>query len=144
MGHIRLARHADDRVADGTPFPGICPFHGDCLEGLASGPAIIARYGQSLSHLPPDHPGHDIIAYYLGQMVANMQSIFEPDRIILGGGVMGTPGLLPRIISAAEHLGSAYFSSTAADIVTVPGLGDQAGLLGALALAQAAECHDIR
>jgi fructokinase len=139
MGHIKLARHPDDVDEEGSLFPGVCPFHGACLEGLASGPSIIARYGQSLSHVPQDHPGHAIIAFYLGQMICNFQSIFEPDRIILGGGVMGTPGLLDRVIAEAEAQGSGYFVGQPAEIVTLPGLGDQAGLLGALALAQAAE-----
>jgi fructokinase len=139
MGHIKLARHADDVDAHGALFPGVCPFHGDCLEGLASGPAIMARYGQSLSDLPSDHPGQRIIAFYLGQMVCTLQSIFEPDRIVLGGGVMGAPGLLARVVAQAEAQGKGYFVGKPADIVTLPGLGDQAGLLGALALAQAAE-----
>ncbi len=139
MGHMRLARHTGDVMPDGTPFAGVCPFHGDCLEGMASGPAIMARYGQSLSELPADHPGHAIIAHYLGQMVVTLQSILEPDRIILGGGVMGTPGMLDRVVAEAERVGGGYFVGQPAEILTLPGLGDKAGLLGALALAQAAE-----
>jgi fructokinase len=130
MGHIRLPRHTDDMY-----FPGVCPFHGDCLEGLASGPAIIARWGASLSELPAEHPAHDIIAWYLAQMVMTMQAIFEPGRIVLGGGVMATPGLLDRIRAHAVQGGSAYFKSDAAAILALPGLGNNAGLLGALALA---------
>ncbi len=139
MGHMRMARHADDILPDGSPFAGVCPFHGDCLEGMASGPAIIARYGQSLSDLPAAHPGHGIIAHYLGQMVVTLQSILEPDRIILGGGVMGTPAMLERVAAEAARIGGGYFVGQPADILTLPGLGDKAGLLGALALAQAAE-----
>lgn len=130
MGHIRLPRHPDD-----TAFAGICPFHGDCLEGLASGPAITARWGQSLSDLPADHAAHGIIAYYLAQLVVSMQAIFEPGRIVMGGGVMATPGLIGRVQEEAERLGAVYFKSKAREIVTVPGLGDKSGLLGALALA---------
>lgn len=130
MGHIRPQRHPED-----TAFPGICPFHGDCLEGLASGPAIIARWGASLSELGEDHPGRRIIAWYLAQMVCTLQSIMEPGRIIIGGGVTGAPGLLDLIRTAAQELGSAYFRGNAADIVVAPGLGDKAGLLGGLALA---------
>jgi fructokinase len=133
MGHIRLPRHPDDR-----DFPGTCPFHGDCLEGLASGPAIIARWGQSLSHLDQSHPAHDIIALYIAQTVVTMQAIFSPGRIIFGGGVMGTPGLIDRVRQQAVTLGGGYFRGESADVVTLPGLGDQAGLLGALALAQSA------
>ena len=130
MGHIRLPRHPDD-----LGFAGVCPFHGDCLEGLASGPAIIARWGASLSELPSDHPGHAIIAYYLAQLVCTMQAIFQPGRIILGGGVMATPGLLDRLRDAAEVQGRGYFVGSAKDVVVAPALGDQAGLMGALALA---------
>jgi fructokinase len=130
MGHIRLPRHPNDLA-----FAGVCPFHGDCLEGLASGPAIIARWGASLSDLPGDHPGPDIIAWYLAQAVITMQAIFEPGRIIFGGGVMATPGLIAKVQSKAVALGSAYFKGRADEIVTLPALGDQAGLLGALALA---------
>ncbi len=133
MGHIRLPRHPDDHG-----FEGICPFHGDCLEGLASGPAIMARWGSSLSDLPAVHPAHEIVAFYLAQTVVTMQAIFEPGRVIFGGGVMATPGLLARIIDKAGALGSHYFKGEAANIVCLPALGDKAGLLGALALAQSA------
>jgi fructokinase len=130
MGHMRLARHPGD-----TGFAGVCPFHGDCLEGLASGPAIIARWGQSLSDLPMEHLGHAIIAHYIGQLTVNVQAIMEPGRIILGGGVMATPGLLERVRGEAVRLGAGYFNGDAAAVIVAPGLGERAGLLGALALA---------
>lgn len=130
MGHIRLSRHPKD-----LGFTGTCPFHGDCLEGLASGPAIIARWGKSLSDLPADHEAHEIIAYYLAQLIVSMQAVFEPGRISLGGGVMGTAGLIDLVQELAERLGAGYFSSSAKEIVALPGLGDRSGLLGALALA---------
>jgi fructokinase len=130
MGHIRPRRHGDDR-----DFPGVCPFHGDCLEGLASGPAILARWGASLSELPSDHPAHDIIAWYLAQLVTTLQAIMEPGRIILGGGVMGAPGLLARVHTQAAEQGASYFRGKAEDIIVSPGLGDRAGLIGGLALA---------
>lgn len=130
MGHIRLPRHPDD-----TRFAGVCPFHGDCLEGLASGPAIMARWGASLSDLPPEHQAHDIIAWYLAHMVVTLQSIMEPSCVILGGGVTGAPGLLGRIRAQAGILGSGYFRGQANEIIVQPGLGGKAGLLGGLALA---------
>ena len=133
MGHICLPRHPADR-----DFAGACPFHGDCLEGLASGPAIIARWGVSLSELPADHVAHDIIAFYLAQTVVTMQAILAPGRIILGGGVMASPGLIERVRVQAAALGAGYFAGDVAQIVTLPGLGDRAGLLGALALVQSA------
>jgi fructokinase len=132
MGHLRPARHPGD-----NNFAGICPFHSDCLEGLASGPAILARWGHSLSHLAADHPAHDIIAHYLAQTAVTMQSIFSPGKIIFGGGVMGTPGLLDNVRRQAVMLANGYFRGDPHDIITLPGLGDKAGLLGALALAQA-------
>jgi fructokinase len=130
MGHIRLPRHADD-----SGFAGACPFHGDCLEGLASGPAIIQRWGASLSKLGDDHPAHAIIAWYLGQAICTFQAIMEPARIVLGGGVMATPGLLDRVRQAAAKAGGGYFTGDPLDIVVAPGLGENTGLLGALAVA---------
>jgi fructokinase len=131
MGHIRPQRHPDDLA-----FAGICPFHGDCLEGLASGPAIKARWQASLSDLPADHPAHAIIAWYLAQMVVTLQSVMEPGRIILGGGVLGTPGLIERVRETATLLGKGYFRGNADEVIVSPALGDRAGLLGGLALAQ--------
>jgi fructokinase len=134
MGHIRLARHPLD-----LDFPGVCGFHGDCLEGMASGPAIMARWGASLSDLPADHEAHEIVACYLAQLVVAQQALLSPRRIIFGGGVMATPGLLQRVRDTAAILAADYFGVPAADydaLVIPPGLGDQAGLMGALALAQ--------
>lgn len=133
MGHICLPRHPDDLA-----FAGNCPFHGACLEGLASGPAIQARWGMSLSQLPVDHPAHNIIAFYIAQTVVTMQAIFAPGRIIFGGGVMGTQGLIDRVKQQAGTLGGGYFRGDPNEIIVPPGLGDKAGLLGALALAQLA------
>lgn len=135
MGHIRLPLHPADAASG---FAGVCPFHGTCLEGLASGPAVKARYGVSLSELPADHLGHEVVAWYLAQAVTTAQAMFEPGRIVLGGGVMGTPGLIERVRAEAERLGRGYFRGKAAEIVVLPGLGDRSGLLGALALAEAA------
>jgi fructokinase len=134
MGHIRPVRHPDDMA-----FAGCCPFHGDCLEGLASGPAIKARWGASLSELGADHPAHDIIAGYIAQMVVTLQSFMEPGRIILGGGVMGTPALLDRVRAQAKQKGAGYFRGDPEQIIVAPGLGDNAGLLGGLALAMDAQ-----
>ena len=133
MGHMSLPHHPDD-----MEFAGICPFHGACLEGLASGPAIKARWGMSLSQLSADHPAHDIIAFYIAQTVVTMQAVFAPGRIIFGGGVMGAPGLIDRVRRQAVTLGGRYFRGDPNEIVVLPGLGDKAGLLGALALAQSA------
>ncbi len=130
MGHIRLPRHPDD-----LGFAGACPFHGDCLEGLASGPAIIARWGVSLSELATDHLAHGIIAWYLGQAVCTFQAMLEPERIVIGGGVTATPGLLDRVRKEAVNAGAGYFTGEPADVIVAPGLGTGSGLMGALAIA---------
>jgi fructokinase len=133
MGHMRVPRHPDD-----AGFAGSCPFHGDCLEGLASGTAITKRWGAPLSDLPTGHLAHEIIAWTLAQAVVTVQALLAPGRVVLGGGVMHTPGLIGRVTEIAETLGADYFRGQARDIVALPGLGDRAGLMGALALAQGA------
>lgn len=134
MGHIPIGRHPDD-----MDFAGVCPVHGDCLEGMASGPAIAARWGGNLSELPPDHPGHAIIAWYLGQAVATWQGVLQPARIVLGGGVSAAPRLLDEVRAVAREAGAGFFAGDPADIVVAPGLGTDSGLLGALAVARQAE-----
>lgn len=129
MGHIRVPRHAQDHN-----YAGFCPFHGDCLEGLTAGPAIKGRWGVSLSELPSDHPADTIIAWYIGQAVCTFQAIMEPARIVLGGGVMHAPGILDKIRKTATELGAGYFVGDPQEVVVSPALGDNAGLLGALAL----------
>jgi fructokinase len=130
MGHIRVPRHRDD-----AQFAGVCPFHGDCLEGLASGPAVIARWGNSLSDLGEAHPGAAMIAWYLGQAVCTFQAVMDPARIVLGGGVMATPGLLGKVRAEAAAAGGGYFVGDSTEVVVAPGLGADSGLLGALAVA---------
>ena len=92
IGHIRVKKHATDHA-----FPGVCPFHGDCLEGLASGPAIHSRWGTSLSDLGTEHPALALEAFYLGQLAVNLILHHRPDVIIVGGGVSQTPMLLERM-----------------------------------------------
>ena len=133
MGHMRVPRHPLDR-----DFAGVCPFHGDCLEGLASGPAIIARWGQSLSQ-PGEQPARaDIIAWYLGQAACTFQAILEPARIVLGGGVMATPGLLDTVRGHARDAAAGYFVGNPEEVIVAPGLDTDSGLLGALAVALSA------
>jgi fructokinase len=132
MGHIRMPRHPDD-----LDFAGTCPFHCDCLEGLACGPAVIARWGKSLSELPEGHPGKRIIAWYIGRALATFQTVMEPARIVLGGGVTATEGLLDLIRAEALAANGGYTVGKIDELIVPPGLGDNAGLLGALALALA-------
>jgi fructokinase len=129
MGHIIPKRHVEDQ-----DFAGVCPFHGDCFEGLVSGPAIKARWGASLSELPADHPAHEIVAWYLGNLAMAVQLVLSPRRILFGGGVMATPGLIERVRSAAIRQSKDYVTM----IIDKPALGDQAGLIGGFALAEAA------
>lgn len=136
LGHIRPPR---DLARD--PFSGICPYHGACLEGLASGPAIKARWGVDLSALPPGGDAFDLEADYLAQLMLTLTLGFAPDRIICGGGVMKAPGMLERVREKTRALVGGYIEtpdSAAAAYVTSPALGDRAGIIGALALAERA------
>lgn len=130
MGHIFPRRHADDRE-----FEGICPHHGDCLEGLASGPAIKARWGASLSELPSDHLAHEIIASYLAQLAHSLIALTAVEIIVFGGGVMKTDGLTQRVAGRASKLGAEYFPGGPKHKIVSPSLGQNAGLAGALLLA---------
>jgi len=138
IGHIFPRRHPLD-----TEFKGTCPFHGDCLEGLAAGPAILARSGASLDRLPDGHPQWEIQADYLGQMCQALVLIVSPRRIIMGGGVMNQTRLLPMIHARLQHWLQGYIDrqdllGPAGSFIVAPGLGAQAGVLGALALGVAA------
>ena len=138
MGHILLHR---DPATD--PFPGNCPFHGHCFEGMAAGPALEKRWGRRAETLPPDHPAWDLEAHYIAQGLADLICVFSPQRIILGGGVMGQHQLYPKIRQETLRLLNGYVSAPAIlqDIekfIVPPGLGSKAGLSGAFALAMQA------
>jgi fructokinase len=135
MGHIRIP-HDRDR----DPFDGICPFHGDCLEGLASGPAIEARWQQRGQDLPRDHPAWPLEAHYLALGLMAIICTLSPQRVILGGGVMERAFLFPMIRSQVRDLLSGYIQAPAImdqmdAYIVPPGLGSRAGVLGAIALA---------
>ena len=144
MGHIRVPH---DRAAD--PFPGICPFHGDCLEGLACGPALEARWEQSPESLPDDHAAWPLEAHYLALALVNFICTLSPQRIILGGGVMKEPRLLPMIRERVQELLNGYVQAPEImeeieDFIVPPALGDHAGVLGAIALAARAAENQAR
>jgi len=141
IGHIIPRKHPKDLT-----FPGVCPFHGDCFEGVASGPAIAKRWGKPLSELPPDHEAHDIIGWYLGQLASTLTATCSPRKIIFGGGVLNTPGLLDRIRRSASTLARGYFTDNEAlkASICAPGLGADSGLAGALALAECAQDEQAR
>jgi len=133
MGHMRVTRHRADE------FAGICPFHGDCLEGLAAGPALQARWGAPANELPSDHPAWEIEADYLAQACQNLLMIAPPARIVLGGGVMHQEQLFPLVRSRlrellANYLDRDYLEGDLASLIVPPDLGDNAGLLGCVAL----------
>lgn len=133
VGHVYPRRHPEDR-----DFPGTCPSHGDCLEGLASGPAIMARWGMSLSQLPTDHPGHAIIADYIAQACHVLFASVAVEEVVVGGGVANTPGLVERVAQRARELDAGYLPGTARHRVIRPRLGSDAGITGAMMLAQRA------
>jgi fructokinase len=127
MGHIRIPH---DRARD--PFPGNCPYHGDCLEGLAAGPAIAERWGNEARLLPDGHPCWNLEAEYLALGAVNLACLLSPQRIVLGGGVMQREELLPRIRGRVSELLNGYLDPPE---IVPPGLGTRAGVFGALALA---------
>ena len=138
MGHIGVRRDSRDT------FPGVCPFHGDCLEGLASGPAIYQRWAGELAKLPPQHEAWSIIGAYLGQLAATMALMLSVERIICGGGVMANGLLLPHIRTAAAASLNGYLQplSQAGALdryITGPLLGGRAGIVGALLLAESVD-----
>ena len=136
MGHILLPH---DRQAD--PFPGICSYHGDCLEGLASGPALKARWNALAETFPPDHPAWALQAHYLALACVNFICTLSPQRIILGGGVMSQSHLFPLIRQGVQALLNAYLQTGAIlqqidAYIVPPVLSGRSGVLGALALAE--------
>jgi fructokinase len=136
MGHMQVPH---DRQRD--PFPGNCPYHGDCLEGLAAGPALEGRWGQRGETLPADHEAWQLEAHYLALGLVNVITIVSPQRIILGGGVMEQPGIFPLIHQEVQRLLNGYIQMPAItekidEYIVPPKLGGRAGVLGAIALAQ--------
>ena len=130
-GHFKPVRAPGD-----ADFPGVCPFHGDCLEGLASGPAIEKRWGKPADELPPDHPAWDIQAWYLAHAALTMCAVVSPERVIIGGGVSQADGLHRKITNQLREIAAGYFFQIDADpdFIAPPKLGQQAGIRGALML----------
>jgi len=133
FGHVPMRRHEEDQR-----FEGVCPFHGDCLEGLASVTAIRARWGEP-AELPANHPAWSITADYLAQACRILTLTLRLEKIILGGGLMLAPhllGLVRRAYDAqiADYLGAQSIPGAA--LIDTPRLGDDAGLIGALLLAR--------
>jgi len=142
MGHVRIPH---DFKRD--PFKGSCPYHGDCLEGLASGPAIEARTGRKGGDIQPSDPVWDLIAEYLAYALVNYIVVLSPQRLILGGGVMDQTQLFPKIRTRVHSLLNGYIHSPAIldhmdSYIVPPGLGNRAGVLGSIALAMEAAARE--
>ena len=135
LGHVRVPRLEGDTV------PSVCGFHGDCVEGLASGPALGARLGgRPIADLSADDPVWDPIAHTLAMLCHNLVCATGPHRIAIGGGVVsGQPHLLPRIDAALRASLNGYVTLPQGDYVVAPALGDLAGPLGSIALAAGAD-----
>ncbi|WP_054955929.1 ROK family protein [Paenibacillus dakarensis] len=137
MGHILVRRHPEDK------YEGTCPYHKDCLEGLAAGPSLGKRWGVAGADLTPDHPAWEMEAYYLAQALMNYVLILSPQRIVMGGGVMKQQQLFPLIHKKLQEMLAGYvphpsLNENIAEYIVSPKLGDNAGLCGALALAKLA------
>ena len=131
--------HILTRLYPGDTFQGVCPYHGNCLEGVAAGPAIQARWGVKADQLPANHEAWEIEAFYLGQAIASAVLLVSPKRIILGGGVMHQLQLFPLIREQVRRNLNGYVVASALaesieSYIVPPGLGDNAGLCGSLAL----------
>jgi len=138
IGHLYVPH---DRARD--PFPGSCPFHQDCLEGLAAGPALQARWGAPAGTLPPGHPAWDLEALYLAYGLWNLTVAMSPRRILIGGGVMQQRHLFPLIRTEFARIAQRYVSRPEVldgldQYIQPPALGARAGVLGTLVLASQA------
>jgi fructokinase len=140
LGHMRIPH---DRARDA--FDGVCPYHGDCLEGLASGEAIRRRWGAAGEELSADAGVWELESEYLALGLMNIVCTLSPQRIVLGGGVTKQPTLLPLIRRRLQELLAGYFNApelthpeAIGRYIVAPGLGDRAGVLGAIELARMA------
>jgi len=133
VGHIRVPRAAGD------DYPGSCPYHADCVEGMAAGPSVVARWGARLAELPDDHAAFRQVAHYLSHLVAHCVLFVSPGRVILGGGVMSNRVLYPMIREGVRDLLAGYLAvpqlqDGIESLIVAPALGDDAGVLGAIAM----------
>lgn len=134
-GHLAIPHNRQQ-----DPFPGICPYHGDCLEGLASGVAMQARWGQTAETLPDGHPGWELEAEYLALALINLIYAYSPLRIVLGGGVVQHAGLHAVVRRKTQELLNGYIQSPMVlenieEYIVPPSLGNRSGVLGAIAMA---------
>ena len=138
MGHTPLPH---DFVKD--PFTGTCPFHGDCFEGLAAGPAIEKRWGKKAENIPIGHPAWELEAHYIALALTSYIYTLSPQRIVIGGGVAQQETILPLVRQKVQGLLNGYVQSphiiqSIDDYIVPPSLGNRSGVLGAIALAEQA------
>lgn len=138
MGHIKIPHNLTE-----DPFIGSCPFHADCFEGLAAGPAMEKRWGQKAETLPVDHPAWNLEAQYIALALTSYILTLSPQKIVIGGGVAQQAHMMPLIHKKVQQILNGYVQSdlvgkNIADFIVLPGLGGQAGVLGAIALAEKA------
>jgi fructokinase len=122
------------------PFQGVCPYHGDCLEGLASGYSMLKRWGKAPETLADNHPGWELESEYLGMALVNLIYAYSPRQIIIGGGVSQHEGLIQSVRSKVVKFNKGYIQSERMtneieDYIQLPSLGTRSGALGAIALA---------
>jgi fructokinase len=130
FGHLKVPR------MPGDGFSGVCPFHCDCLEGMASGPSLAARWGKAAAGLPADHPAWDTEAWYLAHGALALLAIVSPARVIIGGGVSQAEGFHAKVEALLGKIAANYFTPIEAKpYVVAPTLGQQAGIKGAMLLA---------
>lgn len=136
MGHVLVVPHEDD------DFAGSCPFHGNCLEGMAAGPAIEKRTGRKGQDIPEDDAFWAIEAEYIAQCAYNTTLMFAPEVIIFGGGVMKQHHMMEKVHAAFDRLMKGYVATPPlAQYIVTPALEDNAGTIGCLALAQKAKAE---
>ena len=131
IGHVSIRREEEDF------FEGACPFHSDCIEGLASGEAIMQRWGHRAECLPPGHVAWELESKYIASLCQTLTAVLSPQRIILGGGVMEQGLLLAMVRERFQEKVGGYWE-VPSDYIVTSGLGGQAGITGALCLAQEA------
>ena len=148
MGHVLLPRLS---WPDGTPdaFPGVCRFHGACFEGLVSGPALAARLGAPAETAGPEHPMWELVAGYVALALAQYVLVLSPQRLVLGGGVFQQAHLLERVQRRLPEVLNGYIprvqiAEGVDRYVVAPYFGQEAGLMGAFALAALAARHGSR
>lgn len=137
--HVEAGHLAIPHDVEKDPFPGICSYHGDCLEGLASGPAMAQRWKQLAERLPEDHPAWDLEAEYIALGLVNLIYAYSPNKIILGGGVSQHPGFHKSVRKKVRNFINGYINSPMVldridEYIVPPSLGNRSGVLGAIAM----------